>query len=287
MANPATALPIMRIIGIRRIGDLRFMALQQRNLPSYRFGPFELWVETGELLKNGRKVQLQYKPFQILLALLEQSGRLVTRDSLRERLWPADTFVDFDNGLNTALSKLREALGDTAEKPRYVETLERRGYRFIASVEAFGTQPATHLRELEVQRKRIEPDVVLVELVGVHGSECQQIEWLTAELLSKGERKIIFDISRVHQFDSAGLGIVVMCSSKVKEAGGELRIAGAEGHVKTVLKITEVDKILALYPTRAEALKGFTGAAGRATSIASPSFERLLARQSGFFRSCA
>jgi anti-anti-sigma factor len=239
------------------------MTLQQQNSLRYRFGQFEVCLETGELRKNGRRVHLQHKPFQILVALLEQWGKLVSRESLHRRLWPADTFVDFDNGLNTALSKLREALGDIAEKPRYIETFERRGYRFVALVEEFGTHPATQLRELEVQRKRIEPDVILVEIVGkvVYGPECQQIEWLTAELLEEGEKKIIFDISRVHHLDSTGVGIVIMCSGKVKEAGGELRVAGAEGHVKAVLKITEVGKILALYPSSADALEGFAGAA--------------------------
>ena len=111
------------------------MPVGHRNLPRYRFGPFEVCLETGELRKHGHRVHLQHKPFEVLAALLEHWGKLVTRESLRQRLWPADTFVDFDNGLNTALSKLREALGDTAEKPRYIETLERRGYRFLAPVE--------------------------------------------------------------------------------------------------------------------------------------------------------
>jgi anti-anti-sigma factor len=239
------------------------MALQPCNLPRYRFGPFELCIETGELQKNGRRVHLQQKPFQILLALLEQSGRLVTRENLRQRLWPADTFVDFNNGLNTALSKLREALGDTVEKPRYIETFERRGYRFVAPVEKFASEPLTQRRELEVQRKRIEPDVAFVELVGklVYGPECQQIEWLTTELLQEGEKKIIFDISCVSHLDSSGLGIIVMCSSKVKEAGGELRIAGAQGHVKTILRVTGVSKILSIYTSKEEASKGFAGTA--------------------------
>jgi anti-anti-sigma factor len=237
--------------------------LQLPNLPGYRFGPFEVSVDTGELRKHGRRIHLQHKPFQILVALLEQPGRLVSRESLRQKLWPAHTFVDFDNGLNTALSKLREALSDTAEKARYIETLERRGYRFVAPVEAMAAEPVSRIRDLEIQRKRIEPDIVLVELVGkiVYGSECQQIEWLIAELLQQGERKIIFEISRVHHLDSSGVGIIVMCAGKVKEAGGELRVAGAGGHVKTILEMTEVGRILALYSSSTAASKGFAGTA--------------------------
>jgi len=239
------------------------MHLQRQDLPRYRFGPFEICLDTGELRKNGRRIHLQHKPFQILVALLEQPGKLVSRESLRQKLWPVDTFVDFDNGLNTALSKLREALGDTAERPRYIETFERRGYRFVAPIEEFAPVPVPQLRELEIQRKRIEPDVVLVEIAGkiVYGLECQQIEWLIAELLQQGEKKIIFDISRVRHLDSSGVGIMVMCSGKVKEAGGELRVAGAEAHVKAILKMTEVGKILSLYPSSSEALEGFTGTA--------------------------
>jgi anti-anti-sigma factor len=239
------------------------MPLQTQDSPQYRFGSFAVYVETGELLKNQRRVHLQRRPFQILTALLEQPGRLVTRENLRQRLWPADTFVDFDNGLNTALSKLREALGDTTEKPRYIETLERRGYRFIASLEEIGTHPESRSRELEVRRTRLEPDVVLVEIVGklVYGPECQQIEWLTAELLEERERKIIFDLSGMRHLDSSGIGILIMCSGKLKEAGVELRVAGARGHVQTVLTMTQVGKILALYTNRADALEGFAGAA--------------------------
>jgi anti-anti-sigma factor len=186
---------------------------------------------------------------------------LVTREVLRQQLWREDTFVDFDNGLNTAVSKLREALGDTAEKHRYVETLGRRGYRFVGSVEEVGARPATRLRDLEVQTDRIEPDVVLVHIAGkiVHGPECHQIEWLIASLLSEGEKKIILDISCVCRLDSAGVGILVMCHGKVKEAAGELRVAGAGGQIKSVLEMTRIEEIVPLYPTIAEALEGFVG----------------------------
>jgi TolB-like protein/Tfp pilus assembly protein PilF len=110
------------------------MAAQADPVGTIRFGPYEVNLRTGELRKKGRKLHLQDKPFQILAALLERPGELVTRDELLRRLWPGDTFVDFDNGLNTALNKLRESLGDPAEKPQYIETLPRRGYRFMVPV---------------------------------------------------------------------------------------------------------------------------------------------------------
>jgi TolB-like protein/DNA-binding winged helix-turn-helix (wHTH) protein/Flp pilus assembly protein TadD len=92
-------------------------------------------LRSGELHKHGRRIKLQDQPFQVLALLLERPGEIVTREELRQKLWPADTFVDFDVGLNTAIKRLRDALADSAESPRYVETLPRRGYRFIASVE--------------------------------------------------------------------------------------------------------------------------------------------------------
>src|SRR5580658_5023798 len=100
-----------------------------------RFGAFEVDLRSGELYKHGIRLKLQDQPFQVLAILLEHSGDVVTREELREKLWPADTFVDFDAGLNSAIKKLRDVLADSAEEPRYIETLPRRGYRFIAHVE--------------------------------------------------------------------------------------------------------------------------------------------------------
>jgi DNA-binding winged helix-turn-helix (wHTH) protein len=100
-----------------------------------RFGVFAVDLAAGELRKNGARIRLQEQPFQILAILLERPGGVVTREELRQKLWPADTFVDFDHSLNTAVNKLREALGDSASSPRYVETLARRGYRFLGTVE--------------------------------------------------------------------------------------------------------------------------------------------------------
>ncbi len=107
----------------------------------YRFGLFEADMRSGELRKNGIKLRLQGQPFEVLGALLEHPGEVVTREELRQRLWPADTFVDFDHSLNTALNKVREVLGDSATNPRFVETLARRGYRFIAPVQVVEQSP--------------------------------------------------------------------------------------------------------------------------------------------------
>jgi TolB-like protein/DNA-binding winged helix-turn-helix (wHTH) protein/Flp pilus assembly protein TadD len=108
-----------------------------------RFGVFEANLDTGELRKQGVRVKLQDQPFQILALLLERPGQLVAREDLRLKLWPSDTFVDFDHGLNNAINRLREALSDSANSPRFIETLPRRGYRFLGEVEAVGSgEPA-------------------------------------------------------------------------------------------------------------------------------------------------
>src|SRR5437660_2021219 len=110
------------------------MALEVRSRSILRFGVFEVDVGAGELRKQGVRIKLQEQPFHVLTVLLQRPGEVVTRKELRGETWPDDTFVDFDNGLNTSINKLREALGDSAESPRFIETLPRRGYRFIASV---------------------------------------------------------------------------------------------------------------------------------------------------------
>ena len=102
----------------------------------FRFGVFEVDGQTGELRKQGRRLPLQGQPFEILLMLLERPGEVVQRGEIQQRLWPDGTFVDFDHSLNTAVNKIRDVLGDSAGSPRFIETLARRGYRFIAPVEA-------------------------------------------------------------------------------------------------------------------------------------------------------
>src|ERR1700730_17049771 len=110
-----------------------------------RFGTFELDLRAGELRKGGAKLRLGGQPLQVLAILLESPGKVVTRDELQKRLWP-DTFVDVDHNLNTAVNKIREVLGDSAENPRFVETLPRRGYRFIGSVNGAGHGLAVEAR---------------------------------------------------------------------------------------------------------------------------------------------
>src|ERR1700746_3332224 len=112
-----------------------------RSAQIVRFGLFEADLQTGELRKNGLKVPLQGQPFQVCAILLSRSGELVSREELRQQVWPEDTFVDFDHALNTAITKIRLALGDEADNPRFVETLPRRGYRFIAPVEKPRAEP--------------------------------------------------------------------------------------------------------------------------------------------------
>lgn len=104
----------------------------------FRFGAYHADLRTGELRKHGQKVRLAGRPFEILAMLLERPGELLTRKELQERLWPADTFVDFEHGMNAAIQTLRRALCDSHKKPRFIETLPRRGYRFIAAVEKLG-----------------------------------------------------------------------------------------------------------------------------------------------------
>src|SRR5579863_9417793 len=126
-----------------RIPDMEQASRSPRNV---RFGIFEADLDVGELRKHGHRLKLSEQPFQILAMLLARPGEIVSREELRQILWPSDTFVDFDHGLNNAVMRLREVLGDSSDHPRFIETLPRRGYRFIAPVEvkaqaAIGADP--------------------------------------------------------------------------------------------------------------------------------------------------
>src|SRR6202162_4258642 len=117
-----------------KLGANPRMSLQTQAPATLRFGIFEVDLHSGEVRKQGLRIKLQDQPFLVLKALLGRPGEIVTREGLRSEIWSVDTFVDFDNSLNTSINKLREALGDSAENPRFIETVPRRGYRFIATV---------------------------------------------------------------------------------------------------------------------------------------------------------
>jgi len=132
-----------------------------------RFGSFEVNPSTGELRKQGIRIKLHEKPLQVLLTLLEHPGEVITRKELQERLWPGDTFVEFENGLNNAISRLREALGDTAESPRFIETVPRHGYRFLAEIST--PVPAPQVRTGMGRRWLLVCGSILVAALAVGG----------------------------------------------------------------------------------------------------------------------
>src|SRR6478752_8339314 len=127
--------------------------------PNLTFGPFEFRTATAELRKHGYKVRLPTQTGQVLGALVERPGDLVTRDDLRGLLWPGATAGDFEHGINSAVNRLRQALGDSAEQPRYVETLPGRGYRFIAPIQDTDAKPV--LVMAPAQAEEIEPPPVV------------------------------------------------------------------------------------------------------------------------------
>src|SRR5215472_11819703 len=142
------------------------------------FGFFELDVHAGELFKHGLKLRLQGHPIQVLAMLLERPGELITREEIQQKLWPSEseTFVDFEHGLNTAVRKLRQTLGDEAESPEYIETLPRRGYRFVGSIAAGDSAQV--------------PAIDLMETVTARGVEVSSPEVSPKKVLSYGTRSV-------------------------------------------------------------------------------------------------
>jgi DNA-binding winged helix-turn-helix (wHTH) protein len=141
-----------------------------QSAPRYRFGVFEVDAATGELRRQGLRVKLNTQPFQVLLMLLDRPGQLLTREEISRELWPDGTFVDYEHGVNSAVNRIREALGDTAASPRFLETLARRGYRFIAPVERVDLgkglairkgDTAGESRSLSASESRAHPEEVL------------------------------------------------------------------------------------------------------------------------------
>jgi Tol biopolymer transport system component/DNA-binding winged helix-turn-helix (wHTH) protein len=144
-----------------------------------RFGLFELDLQARELRKSGIRIKLQEQPFQILSLLLERPGEIVTREELQKRLWPGDTFVDFDLSLNSAVKKLRQTLGDDSENPRFIETLYRRGYRFIGQVNGVATALEPVSASPTASQARVSPEPVLPK---TRGRRLQALAWAIAAL---------------------------------------------------------------------------------------------------------
>jgi Tol biopolymer transport system component/DNA-binding winged helix-turn-helix (wHTH) protein len=150
-----------------------------------RFGVFELDLKAGELRKQGVKIRLQEQPFQILAMLLERPGEIVTREEIQQKLWPADTFVDFEHGINAAVKRLREALDDSADNPRCVETLARRGYRFIAPVVGEGSALPREPRGLPYQMRRWGTALALAAIAAALGI------WISQRTKEKSEASLV------------------------------------------------------------------------------------------------
>ncbi len=175
-------------------------------LRAVRFADFEVDLRAGELRKDGRKLRLQEQPFQILTMLLERPGDVVTREELREKLWPSDTFVDFDHGLNNAVNRLREALCDSAESARYIETLPRRGYRFIAAVELVALpSPLPPITQASRNRAVLEPiaseQAAPVDITTLPASRGRYARFLLAAAIPVGLAVLVFalDVGRLRE----------------------------------------------------------------------------------------
>ena len=168
------------------------MLPQERPSHVKRFGTFEVDVRARELRKAGIRIRLQDQPFEILTAMLDRPGEVVTRDELRQRLWPAGTFVDFEHSLNAAVKRLRAALGDDAENPRFIETLHRRGYRFIAAVESGHGHPVRNLHVVrppaaKVLNERADVRLVVLPFANLSGDPGQDYfsDGLTEEMITQ------------------------------------------------------------------------------------------------------
>jgi TolB-like protein/Flp pilus assembly protein TadD len=197
-----------------------------------RFGSFEVDLRAGELRKEGSKIKLQDQPFQILALLLERPGQVVTREELQSRLWPSDTFVDFDQGLNKAINKLREALGDSADKPHFIETLAKRGYRFLPDLNE-SSRSIRSLLVLPLENLSRDPeqeyfaDGLTEELITrLARISALRVLSRTTAMYYKGVRKPLSEIARE-------LNIDAVVEGSVFRSGDRFRISAQMIHAPT------------------------------------------------------
>jgi DNA-binding winged helix-turn-helix (wHTH) protein len=186
------------------------------SLATQKFQDFVVDSRAEEIFRRGKKIKLQRQPMQVLLALLAQPGQIVTREELRQKIWPADTFVDFEHSLNTAIKKLRLALGDRATKSKFVETLPRRGYRFLAEVEATEEKPKAKAASSPIEGK-------VFTLVAEEGTEC---------VLAPVDGKSLEEWRRLLGLND-DVGVSMMITEKrllLLEAGKPVRLLSAEAN---------------------------------------------------------
>lgn len=223
-----------------------------------RFGAFELDQEAGELRRDGARIRLQEQPLQVLQILLEQPGKVIQRDELQRRIWPSDTFVDFDHGINNAIKRLREALGDTAETPRYIETLPRRGYRLLNTVAT--TSPEVSIAVLPFLSLSGDPDNEIFA-----DGMCEEI------ISSLAQIKNLHVTARTSSFSFKGkhldlrviaeqLGVRTILEGSVRKSGNRLRItvqlvnAGDGYHLWSEMYDREMKDVFAIQEEIAKAI---------------------------------
>jgi cholera toxin transcriptional activator len=162
---------------------------ESRSVRRYRFGTFEADAATGELRRQGIRIRINAQPFQVLLMLLERPGQLLTREEISRQLWPDGTFVDYEHGVNSAVNRIREALGDTAANPRFVETLARRGYRFVAPVEEIGGEVLSSEAQAEAESAASAGQPAVL-----HGSGTRRRILATPDDLPKASRPLVLTL---------------------------------------------------------------------------------------------
>jgi TolB-like protein/Tfp pilus assembly protein PilF len=240
-------------------------------VPPIRFGIFEVDSRAGELRRQGLKVKLQDQPFQLLAMLLDCPGEVITREEVQKRLWPANTFVDFDRGLNRAMNRLREALGDSAESPRFIETLPGRGYRFIAQVE----RPDVQTGVTPCEAPRIDSLAILpLENLSADPAQDYFADGMTDELITaiakivslrvisrtsimqyKGVRKSLRVIAKELGVDAILEGTVLHSGPKVRITAQLVR-ARDDRHLWAERYERDLDDILMLQSEVAQAIAG-------------------------------
>src|SRR5437879_6061887 len=224
-----------------------------------RFGVFEVDLRAGELRKRGVKIKLQDQPFQILQILLERSGEVVTREEIRGRIWPADTFVDFDQGLNNAIKRLRESLGDSPDNPRFIETVPRHGYRFIGNlgvtsgqIKSLAVLPLENLSRDPEQEYFAEglTEALITTLAKI--GELRVVS-RTSVMQYKGVHKALPEIARALEVEAIVEGTVLRAGNRVRITA-QLIDATKESHMGAESYERDLRNVLTLQSDVAQAI---------------------------------